>query len=369
MNAKFISLVLLTIAIVTIAWKISEDRAPQTEVARTTLYPGLIDQLNDIARVNVRSVNKESALVRDGDVWKLENLDGYAAAFTNIKRTILQIADLDVIEAKTKLAKNYARIGVEDLESDDATGKQIELLNEASEPIANLIVGNKSDAGNQTRYYVRKHGDEQSWLVSGALEISSDPLKWVDTAIADIDTERVRQVSITAVAGDPILISKDDPKKNFFELANVPDGFKVKSKSTVSSIGAIMLNLDFADVAAASTLAEPEPRRTLELQTFDGLIVNLQEFDYGDKVWVRFHFLYDPGIVVLEADEGETETSEDNTDLAEKDKETVEQEAARLMERTALWAYELPSYKARTIDKSFEDLIEEIEPVDEPDEE
>ena len=365
MNAKFIGLALLTVAIVGIAWKISEDRAPQTEVTRTSLYPGLIDQLNDISRVNVRSANQESVLVRDGDVWKLENRDGYPAAFMNIKRTILRIADLVIIEAKTSLPENYKRIGVADIDSDDATGTRIGLLTDASDTIASLIVGRKSDAGSQAQYYVRKDGDVQSWLVSGDLEIVSDPLKWVDTSIANIDTDRVRQTSITTAEGEPIVISKEDSQKNFFELENIPDGFKLKSKSTVSSLGAIMLNLKFKDVAAVEVLTELEPRKTLELLTFDGLVVKLEEFDNDEKVLVRFDFSYNPDIVVPEEDEAEMS---DDAAAEGDEKETVEEEAARLNERTARWAYELPDYKARTIDKRFEDLIEEEEPAEEADE-
>ena len=369
MNAKFIGVALLTVAIVGIAWKISEERAPQTEETRMSLYPGLIDQLNDIGRVNVRSANQESVLVRDGDVWKLENRDGYPAAFTNIKRTILSIADLDIIEAKTSLPENYKQIGVDDVESDDATGTRIGLLTDASDSIASLIVGRKSDAGSQAQHYVRKDGDPQSWLVSGDLGIASDPLKWVDTSIADIDTTRVRRTSITAAGIEPVVISKEDSKKNFFGLENIPEGFKIKSKSTVSSIGAILLNLDFKDVASAETLSALEPHKTLELQTFDGLIVKLEEFHIDEKVWVRFDFSYNPDIVVPK--DGQEDDQAEIADGAAADgdeKETVEEEAARLNERTALWAYELPDYKARTIDKRFEDLIEEEEPAEEADE-
>lgn len=362
MNAKFIGIALLTIAIVGVAWKITEDRAPQSEVTRTTLYPDLIDRLNDIGRVHVRSADKESILVRDGDVWKLESRDGYPAAFTDIKRTILQIADLDVIDAKTSLQDNYKQIGVEDIESDAATGMQIGLLTDASDPIASLIVGRKSDAGTQEQYYVRKDGDAQSWLVSGDLKIASDPLKWVDTSIANIDTNRVRQTSITTAESEPIVISKADAKKNFFELKNIPDGFKVKSKSTVSSIGAILLNLDFKDVVAASGLSDLEPRKTVELQTFDGLVAKLEEFDADEKVLMRFNFSYNPDIVIVEDDDSDTP---DDAATEGDEKETVEEEVARLNKRTAQWAYELHDYKTRTIDKRFEDLIEEEEPANE----
>ena len=363
MNAKLLGLALLTLLIIGLAWKISEDRAPQTEVIRASLYPGLIDQLNDIGRVIIRSAKEESMLKRDGDAWKLENRDGYPAAFTNIKRSILQIADLNVIEAKTSLPESYKRIGVADIESDDAAGQLIELHNDAGESIASLIVGRKSDASGQAQHYVRKSGDVQSWLVSGDLKISTDPLSWVDTEIANIDTDRVKRVSITYPDGESIRIEKENANKSFFDLENVPDGFKVKSKSTVSSIGAIMLNLDFKNVAGASSVTNLEPRKTLELQTFDGLVIKLEEFDYEENVWARFDFSFDPDIVAIEDDDVE---SADEPSAEEDAKETVEEEVALLRERTALWVYQMPDYKTRTIDKRYEDLIEEDEPAEKP---
>lgn len=358
MSKKSISIVSIAILVAAMAWKISEDRAPQTQVSRLSLYEGLNKQLNEIGRIEVRSLTDESVLVRDGETWELESRDGYPAAFTKIKRAILQIADLAIVEAKTSLSENYQRIGVQDPEMDAATGTLVSLATNTGDEIASLIVGNENNTGSEEQYFVRKKGDAQSWLVSGDLDFSAKPLEWVDMAIADISTERVRQVTIQRDDSAEIVISKEEPKQNYFKLSNIPDGFKTKSRSTVSSIGAIMLNLNFNDVTSARYFADVQPRKKLELRTFDGLIAILEEFDHNDKVFGRFTFSYDPAVIILQ--ENESETPDNFVETRGRD-ETVEQEAARLGKRTSSWAYELPGYKVRSIDRPFDELIEKIE--------
>ena len=166
MNAKTVGLALLTLAVIGLAWKVSEDKAPQTEMVRTYLHPGLIDRLNDIGRVHLKSAEHETILVRDHDAWKVENRDGFPAEFAHVKRAVLQMAELKLVEEKTTIPENYPRIGVADIDSDEADGTLIELTTDTNEAIAALLIGNALNTGAQKQHYVRKLGDQQSWLVA-----------------------------------------------------------------------------------------------------------------------------------------------------------------------------------------------------------
>ena len=73
MSKKSISIVSIAILVAAMARKISEDRAPQTQVTRLSLYEGLNRQLNEIGRIEVRSITDDSVLVRDGETWELES--------------------------------------------------------------------------------------------------------------------------------------------------------------------------------------------------------------------------------------------------------------------------------------------------------
>ncbi len=373
MNAKTVGLALLTLAVIGLAWKVSEDKAPQTEMVRTYLHPGLIDRLNDIGRVHLKSAEHETILVRDHDAWKVENRDGFPAEFAHVKRAVLQMAELKLVEEKTTIPENYPRIGVADIDSDEADGTLIELTTDTNEAIAALVIGNALNTGARKQHYVRKLGGQQSWLVAGELDISAETYKWHESDITDIDTQRVKQVSIQTQEGETILVAKSDSSKNYFELANIPEGYEAKSKATISSIGAILLSLKFNDVASATRVGQLTSIKQIELQTFDGLVATLEEFELEGRSLVQFDFSFDPEL--LEAEEEEEEEGEaEKTDGEDESRETgaaeaVADEAARLKKSTAQWVYELPDYKMRTINKRFEDLIKESEAPDESNDE
>ncbi|MCZ6892839.1 MAG: hypothetical protein O7H40_02180, partial [Gammaproteobacteria bacterium] len=147
----------------------------------------------------------------------------------------------------------------------------------------------------------------------------------------------------------------------------IPEGYEAKSKATISSIGAILLSLKFNDVASATRVGQLTSTKQIELQTFDGLVATLEEFELEGRSLVRFDFSFDPELLEAEEEEeGEAEKTDGEDEMGETSAaEAVADEAARLKKSTAQWVYELPDYKMRTINKRFEDLIKESEAPDE----
>lgn len=363
MNARLAITALVTIAVIAFAWKVTEDKAPQTEVSRAPLFPALAARVNDVTRMTLTSADRETRLVRADDGWVVENLDGFPARFTDVKRTLLQVAALEIVEAKTARPESYARIGVADVDTEGADGTLIELAAAGETTIAALVAGNTRAAGTRTQRYVRRAGEAQSWLVEGELDAPADPIPWVDAEIADIDAERVRQVEVRPADGDPVVVSKSDPSENYFGLQGVPDGYEPKSRTTVSSLGAALINLRFNHVASANRVADLEPRTRIAIETFDGIRAEIDLFDTNERTLARFAFTHDPERAVDAADddaatdgsEGDSAEADGAAEDAAPDPAT---EAAMLAARTGPWVYELPDYKMRMIDKRLQDLIE-----------
>lgn len=377
MRVKPVILAVITAVLIVLAWKVSQDKAPQTDIARGPLFPGVLERLNDVSRVEIKSAQHALTLERRGEAWVLASKDGFPATFATVKRAILQVAGLVTVEPKTDRPESYARIGVDDVEGDKAAGTLFDAYDADGKRLFGLIVGNsRGTAGDQ--HYVREVGEAQAWLVDGALTLEADPVQWLDAQVADIDTERVRQLSLSSPAGAPVVIRKSEPKDNFFALADVPAGFKAKSRATVSSIGALLLDLRFNDVMAATKVDGLTAVRRAEIQTFDGLVVTIEQFEVDGKPWSRFGFRYDTALATAPAaaatppepvesagTSGDASAVPDTGDGDNKDDkkpaETVEQAALRLAAATANWVYVLPDYKQRMIAKRLEDLIEKPE--------
>ena len=369
MNNRLLGALLLAVVLGGMAWKISSDKAPQTEVTRTALYAGLLDKLNDVTRVELRSAKSQTTLKRGGEQWTVANRDNFPAESAAVKRLLLGLADLQIVEAKTSLPDSYGRIGVAD-PGDGSDSLQVDLYGAKDEPLLAVIVGHTRTSGQQSQRYVRRAGEPQSYLVNGKLDGNSDPITWLDARIADVDTARVGMVEIVPSEGAAVAIIKNRPKDNFFELQNVPAGKVPRSKALVSSLGALLLDLRFNGVAAAARFADARPVRQTTVQTFDGLRARIDEFTADDKIYARFDFAYDASLVQADAakDPAAAPTVSEPPPVpgtepavpgaAATPKETVEQEAARLKARTAGWVYELPDYKQRLLTKRLDDLVQ-----------
>lgn len=382
MRANFAIVAGITTIAIGFAWKISVDRAPTTELVSQSLYPNLIDSLNGVRRVTVRSAETESVLVLVGDEWQMESRDNFPARFADVKRAILQLADLEILEPKTANADNYTRLGVENVEQEGSSSLLVELADGGGATLAALIVGNERDAVALQESYVRRVDEVQSYLVRGALELDADPIEWLETELVDVASKRVKRVAVTPYEGDPIIVDKESEDANLFVLQGIPTGYEVRSKATVSSIGALLLGLKFIDVAASARVEDLVPRAIVEVLTFDGLMATFEQFDHEGKVLLKFGFSFNPDAVVVQEAEAAPEVSDEDQEpkatTAEKDdddgdatpaeeveKETVADEAARLSARVSGWVYAIPDYKLRMIDRRMEDLIDEIEPEEE----
>jgi hypothetical protein len=378
MSFRNLILIIVTVVVIFAAIAVTQKKAPETNITKETLYPNLIDELNGVERIEIRSRENQSILRKQGDGWTMENRDDFPARFNDVKRSLIQLAELKVVEAKTSDPEKYDRLGVEDVDAEDSGSTLVTVSGTSGEPYVSLIVGNEKKGG--AAHYVRRLGQAQAALAEGELELPADPNEWIDTAIADIQTKRIHRMRIHPLDGDPVVTHKSSPKDNFFDLENVPDGYTVKSKATVSSLGALLLDLRFTDVAAASTIGDDiVPRTVVVVETFDGLIAAIEQLDYEDKVFARFSYEFNPEVLnqitaahppAETPDEPETDEAAaleaTAPDPAAEDAPSIEEEVKALNAVASGWIFVLPDYKNRLIDKRMDDLIKVYEPPPPP---
>ena len=168
----------------------------------------------------------------------------------------------------------------------------------------------------------------------------------------------------------PVVISKARVEDNFFTLAGTPDGFVEKSRAIVSSLGALLLDVKFEDVASENETSGKLPASTARVRTFDGLVAHLECFKLDDKQYVRFHFEFDPAGVVAPQPGAPAELADTGSATVPAATEepvpappSVEDEVAALNARVSGWVYALPDYKMRMLEKA---LAEMIKPVEKP---
>jgi len=363
MNKRNLAIAIATILVVVLAWKTSQQRAPTTEITSARLYPDLIEQLNDIVHVSIETAENATALAKSDGGWVVANRNDFPAEFSAIKLTLLNLAETIVLDKKTSKPENYAKLGVSGIEDEAGDSVLVRVQNRDGAELAALFIGKERSAATlgSPNYYVRKADEATALLVEGELDVSADPQQWMDTDLVNIATDRVRRVTINRNQETPIVVSKEKRSDNFFALQGIPTGFTSKSRAVASSRGALLLGVKFQDVAAGQNIEGLIPRTIAEVETFDGLVATLEQFDYQEYVYIRLRFNFNPDIVVPVAPI-ETE-DEDVSEQAPPEPPSVGEEAAALNAKVANWVYVLPDYKVRMLDKRFDDMIKPAEPA------
>lgn len=336
MKNKAILFLVTTCVLIGVAWKISEDRTPQTELERAYFYPELLDESNDITSLIISQKKKTTSLSKQRPEWKVKNKDDFTANSSLVKQLILQIADLKIVEPKTSSAAHHKKLGLQEIDAEGSSGTLITVSSKKGN-LVSLIVGNQPSDSSRQQYYVRRNEKNETWLVEGKLDAPADPIKWMDSLIMNVDTKRIKEVQINRPDEASIIITKKDKKEEFFALQNVPDGFRATSEATISSMGAILLNLRFNDVKSAKHVSALKPSQETTVLTFDQVTIRMLDYEIDEKLFTKFIFEFPEAL-----------------------QKKFNPEFKSLAEKTNRWIYQIPGYKRRMIARPLSGLIEKI---------
>ena len=339
-KSKIIIIFFIALVIATIAWKVSIDNKPQSEIMKTTLFPALIDSVNEITEVTIEDRRFKSILKKIDGVWYLHNKDNYPASTSGIKQLALELSNLKILEAKTSSVEKYAKLGVNNLSVEGSQASQI-TVSTSEKKLLSLLIGLNPKGAKKAKRYIRLTGETTAQLVAGQISASTNPIEWLDPQIIDLDSKSIERLTIDVPGEKKIVISKNTESEDFFTLQEIPELFEMKSQTIVSSIPAILMDLRLNDVISANVVTDLEPSQKTTVSTFSGLEILLTDYIWEEKRYTVFKAY--PG----------------------KDKKELPDAAVeKINNKVSGWAYEIPAYKRRMINRKFNDLIQALEKPD-----
>ena len=339
-KSKIIIIFFIALGISATAWKVSIDNKPQSEIMKTSLFPALIDSVNEITEVTIEDRRFKSILKKIDGVWYLHNKDNYPATTSGIKQLALELSNLKILEAKTSSVEKYAKLGVNNLSVEGSQASQI-TVSTSEKKLLSLLIGLSPKGAKKAKRYIRLTDETAAQLVAGQITASTNPIEWLDPQIIDLDSKSIKRLTIDVPEEKKIVISKNTESEDFFTLQDIPESFEMKSKTIVSSIPAILIDLRLNDVISANAVTDLEPAQKTTVTTFSGLEILLTDY-----IWENKHY------TVFEAYLGK--------DKKELPNSTIE----KINNKVRGWAYEIPAYKRRMINRKFNDLIQAIEQPD-----
>jgi hypothetical protein len=371
MSRKHFSwLLVVTVIVAAVVLLLPKRTGDESGFARTTFMPDLQARVNELSWLQVRNGDGEVAtLQRRDDHWQIEEFHGYRADWARLRALLADLAQAEIVEPKTDNPEFYARLGVEAVDSPDASGVLIQFAPDSGLPA--VIVG--KSAQRRDGRYVRLADQARSALIDRNLDLPQSASEWLETDIVDVSDSEVVEIDIAHADGERVVARKASADDEHFALQDIPEGREIRSAWTVDSLANGLSALALEDVAPVGEIAWDDAVR-YGLVTADGLRldVSLVERDTPSEAveageasasespehWIRleaglYQTALDSAVEAPEGEGGADEADEETTDPATR--------AAEINGRVAGWAYRIPKYKYDGMAKRMEDLLQAVE--------
>lgn len=338
---------------------------------RKPFLPELEAQVNDLDWLRVRQAGDTVVvtLERGEQYWRVQEFHGYRADWEQLRSLLAELAQAEIVEAKTANPDYYDRLGVEDVSAEDAGGLRLEFAEATGLPA--VIVGNRPE-GRSGRY-LRLAKVAESVLVDRNLDVPGTAADWLDKTIVDIADSEVVEVEIVHPDGERIEARKTSADDEHFELLNVPEEREIRSAWTVDSLANALAALNLEAVAPQDELDWTDAV-SFSLITADGLRVEVDgivvEEEQGEaeaetdpaaaapaEHWVRlqaglYQTALDSAVEAPEADDAESDAEGEPAAVVD-----TTARAAEINRRVSGWAYRVPKYKFDAMNKRMEELL------------
>lgn len=342
----FVLLALLTL------WMRAGESRPAFPVVR--MFPDLAAKVDDVASIQIETKDASFNIVRNAEgVWSVPDKSGYQADLNQVRSTILGIAELDLVDARTTRSDMHERLGLS-LPKTGGSGTLITLKDKKGEMLASLIAGVAVEGGGtDTRQaiYVRRANDAQAYVARGNLKPEPQQSQWLSKAFIVMARDRIKTAAIKPLKGRAYTVTRPTSKDQTFRVVEqLPAGRVLRTEGEANGVGNALLGISFDDVQPASKLDFTKAARAAYI-TFDGLTLSLSLIEtQGEKdrdYWLTVNAVSNP-VPAPAPSPGKAAEPQLKPD--------VDGEAKEINKLMAGWAYKVPRYKAVLMTAPLEDL-------------
>ena len=257
---------------------------PVNAVAPPEIFlPDYAARLDTVARLEIThglgmSGEQKMSFTRDGARWQIAQRQNYPANQELVNETLLALANVQLIEARTGQSDWHRALGL-GVPEELGRGIRFRAIDGEGAEIVSLILGDEekseAEAVQQTaaiglalrNFYVRKEAEAQSWLARGRLPRNPQITAWLDATMPAGEADRL--VNIADAEG--ILFARDDS-----------NGWDEAAQAWLSGFAALrpedVTRTDIIDFTRALPL---------ELTYDNGLVVTFRIVGAATVIWMR----------------------------------------------------------------------------------
>lgn len=311
----------------------------QPAYAPQEFFPGFAKHVREAARIHVVSKTGGAFDVAftPEKGWVLPGRSDFPASFDLVRRTLVGLAALQTIEPKTARADWLHFIGLDTPPHGD--GIAITVTDDKARVLASLITGKSEDIGDSSGaagLFVRRPGDNQSWLARSVLDPRSSLSDWIEKTVMDVDRARIQEADIDPAGSASFNVRRELPSDPDFKLSPVPAGKIVSDPTVPDGVASAITGFGFDDVRLARELDFDNPAATARVttKTFDGLKITVNVQRQGQDYWATV-----------------------SAEAVGSAKPDAAKEAAGINAHASGWAYKLPAYKGQLFMTTLDSLL------------
>ena len=308
-------------------------------------FPKVGAMLDDVARIKIVRAKSNTdgsfTFTRDGVRWVIDEKGGFPATESVIREMLLGFTELELVEAKTRDPKRFEKLFLSDTDKDSSKASRVVLEDTDGKVVLDALFGKRvpSISGGKPSIYMRRQGDDQTWLAIGELEVRASAMQWLPTDLISILRERIERTTLMAPGAEALELYYNDSHKRF-DIVDLSEDLKVSSRYRLLQVGILPERLGMADVRPADGLVADPALGGAIWKTRDGLTITLALANAPDtsetkRVWALI-----------------------SVDVAADAEEKIIKEAADIVARTKDWAYWLGGAAMQKIWAKREDLTE-----------
>jgi len=312
-----------------------------------------------VATVTVVSGDVTTTLRREGDGFTVAERSGYPASVEWVNRLLLGMLDIRCASRVTTSSAAYAELGV----ADGAAETTITLADAEGGELVTLLVGDVASAGQDSASpmgappagrYVRLAGGDAVYLTENPIAIPSDPASALDRSVVDLDDTSITEVTVDAGEESYSIKPGEDGD---FELEQIPEGKRPKAWM-VKSVATAFKGLRFEDIVDGDEVPD-QWDVTYTCRAGEHLTYTAQLAKVDENRYMRVSAT-GPSAAAINSSQ-RISVNESAEQLSAKDEILQAADAAAAFNRRHKgWVYRIPSWKADSLCRGLDELLEDV---------
>ena len=272
-------------------------------VSGEKLFPGFDKGANQVGQLALEQGDNKLEFHKVKDSWNIANRGGYPAKTESVQQLLVRLARAELIEAKTKDPKRYGLLELEDPAGKDAKSVMVQMRDGNGKAIGELVVGKRRQSAfgqGRSGVYVRRPGNDQTWLTNVNLRTTFDVSDWVEPVFFKLGDTKVKSLTLQTPDGGDVKIvtdeNKDGKKDVTHKFAAVPEGKKLKKDVDASVVVKGLQTFEMTDVRKLADAKLPKDAVKIPaiIETDKGMKLQAEMVRIGENDrWLSFKVLED----------------------------------------------------------------------------